>query len=365
MKLLRVFHFGLAAALGAILLLSHSCSAVGEVEASSSVASPPKEPKNPPPVNKFYTLLDPQRIASLNSRYTVHPNVDYYPEAPIYEGTHLLKINTPVQEVEQALREFGSVGIVDRENRDARLIKYGQGMVVPELFRDTNRVLWIDSLPKDVHILAKYVRWNRRPDYPVKMPLEQDISHLPYADGVPILQDPHDTLGYMMRASRDRTGKFWHLREGHESVLIDPRAGRDGDLARPASVLEGESITRVLTGFGKDRERYNDALASILWGAPTELSGDREARMRKIPLSEYPRLGRDATRAAMINALQTKGRFRFYDGRRGSGGPFKVKVTNPDAFNSEQMEVSVKPLSAFEKSTESLYAAFGKLRRPA
>ena len=289
-----------------------------------------------------------------------------HPEVPFFMGMPIFTTKTDVPTVEQALRDFRSVGIVDTARNAVHQIRYGNGHVQQDLFTEANKVLLLRNLDPNVHVLIKHAQSPGDPDYPIRMPAPLEIDHLPHVRSVPVLTRPFDSLGHMLTASRTGERRFWYLREGHDHVLIQPRMPSESAIVRVALEPEVSDITRVLTRYGAHKLLYGEALASVLDGAAIPLNGAyAQKRMSRIVLPEYPRFGKDATRAEMIQALQTHGRFRFYDStNRLSDGPIKVKLENAGAQQGTPMDITVERLSGLENKAESFYEKVGRIRRP-
>lgn len=369
MKLFCTFRIYFAATLGLVFLLSSCCIAGGnDNQAGSSVWRPrvPQGPiytvQRPREAETYIRLLDPKRIQNLTPRPL---SMHLYPKEPFYIGMPIFTVDTDVPTVEQALRDFRYVGIVDPVKKQARRIKFTRGRLEQDLFEDPDKVLLLQSLDPNIHILYKHLYEGERPGVPIQMPPELDVEDLPHYKGDPVLVHSRDSLGEMLRASNTETHRFWHVRENHPPVLIRPRMPAEGELARVIREDESNYLTSVLTMYMADRLQFGDKVASIRHGAPIHLSDEHLAtRLDWTHMMRYPRFGRDATRPQMIHALQKYGRFRLYDTTRRGKRAVKVVVENPSATEGVRMELSAKELSEAENKVEAMYEALGRIHRP-
>lgn len=362
MQLLRSLCLAFASAIAAALVLSCSCSAASHDAEASSSRWPKSAPPEPPTwsdskVEYFIHLLSPERIALLPSRTRQYTGEILYPDTPFYFGTPLFTTRTDVGTVEQALRDFRAVGIAHLSDYEARLIVYDQGRLTQRLFPDSNSVLRLYGVDPNLHTLRKMLY------HPVRTLPEESILALPFVRGRPILLPDSDSLSHMLRAAHMDQKKFYHVRLGHDTILVDPR---EASLYATVTGQEKQEVDRVVAGYQAARGKYGEGLASVLWGRPIHpITRFQENRMKPTPSNYYPRYTRETAREQMVEALQVRGRFKIYlSGPRGRTA-YKVKVKNPDAPGSAVMEFSVEPLSVTERAAEALQAAMGRIRLPA
>ncbi|SPO28657.1 uncharacterized protein UTRI_04535 [Ustilago trichophora] len=358
--------------LASSLLLSGFCMATNnDNEAGTSTRRLPEVPIEslldriaPPSADTYIKLLNPIRISGLNKldrkEYAEVP-FNTILDIPIYTT------KSDVNKVEQALKDFNYVAIVDPAKNQASKIKYGNMKLVQEHFdfEELNHVLLSQRLHPNVHILVKHLKSQMEPNYPINMPDELSVEELPHANGIPILTHRFDELGYMLGASLTGPKMFYHMRNGHPTVLIQPQAPAHR-LVRDLRRIEENSINQALTNYGVYTRQYDQKLASIFWGAPIPLDDEHQSdRMEWTTMLRYPRFGPGVSRDEMKDALQKHGKFRFYNSNnRANSGPIKVKLLNPNGVPGTAMLPTIERLSAGEKATESFYEWATKLRRP-
>ncbi|SPO28659.1 uncharacterized protein UTRI_04537 [Ustilago trichophora] len=381
MKLIRLLGFAYVAVFGSMLLLSHCCTAAGspgneieEVGPSSrdrtitweipriDFVDPSKIPpeQTPKMANQFRALdyikyLKTEKINGLKeltpaARHEVYGRVAFYRGVPIYNKF------TQLETVEQALKDYKAVYIVDPESNQGRKIKFGLArpndppgteILVQELVPDLDRVMSLYKPDTNLIILQNYVANRHAIDEP-----ERDTLYLPHARGQPIIVD--DDLGHMLHASNNRPGSFYYKGSDQQYISVVPR-GRE--MYRSITSEEKKEIERVLEEHKAASQQFGDQLASVLHGRPIPLDDwNKSSRMRKkVPLSEYPRFdkGNPLERESLVDALQRQGRLRFYleDSQGGRVG-YKVKVKNAGASGGEAMRLSIKKLSSVERLVE-------------
>ncbi len=355
MRLPSLLKLGSAAVLATLCFLPHSSTAVGEEAGPSSVPSWVERAR--PRVEDYITLLHPHRIALLRHDAQLHPNMDSYQYLPFIDGYPLFTTRTDPETAEMALSYYDRVGILDTARHDGRLIKYGNARLEQDLLPDLDRALNLHSLDSKVHRLRHLVLRGG-----IAVPPRPDILSLPHVRGVPVLTAEFSTLDQMLHAAGTGNGDFWYLRSSAPIVKINPREEGLFELATARDLRE---IERVSSGVRHARLRYGDSLSSLLWGAPVELRDlHRQDRIRRPSLAHYPRLVDSESRDEMINALQTRGRFRLYRSGQHAGERFKVMLINPDAQQGTHMRIEVRPLTDWERTQEDWLVRLGKTRLP-
>lgn len=367
MKLFKSLHLGLTLFVGAFIL-SRGCSAAdhdSEAGPSNWQPSAPAERDrflDPyPRAEEYIRLLDGERIAQLSPSEQRHPNAGIYVSIPFYAKRPLFPIQADPRIVEQALRDFRSVAILDLRRNDARHIIYGNTRLAQAFLPGMARALAYYRLNPDLHTLHKWAQM------PQSLPLRNvptvSLDDIPHAYRMPILETGTDSLAHMKTATSTGRGKFWYRQSDDILILVNPFTD---SLFVHANVRETDEVARILMAHATAERQYGQHLASILWGAPIyPVESFRQERMQHTPLAEYPRFAANAGRQQMIQALQTRGRFRIYM-RDTDGNPigYKVKLRNPQAEVTRAMDVSVEPLSRFEMLEEKAYALAGKLHLP-
>lgn len=370
-SMLRFRFASLLIAAATFFFVNECIAGQNDHEASSSASAwRPHVPEGPiytipQPItmHKYFKQLDPKRIGQLNLDILDDARISMFQGVPFYGKTPIFDVGAPVNVVERALKDFESVLLVDPITEKVRLITYEPGRLQKEPFDDeADTVLLFRSLDPNVHILHRHF-------FPVdialtiktKMPGRVEIDYLPHNERVPILTPGYDSLGHMLSAANTGTFRFWHIRQGHEPVLIVPRSPM---LARLANYNEDLELNTILTKYGALTQKYSPTIASLKHGAPITLDEDK-GKYGYTMLLRYPRFGRKATRDQMIKALQENGRFRYYDSDPSSSGPIKVKVLNaPGTIPGTPMRVDIRPLSDTENAEEMLLEKLGRIHLP-
>ncbi|SPO28658.1 uncharacterized protein UTRI_04536 [Ustilago trichophora] len=390
MELLRRLYFFYAAVTVTVLLLSF-CYAVDELgdEAGASTQATTLSSDQPittlvnPATNipttlplgstlraeEYIGIIRKQVLPNLKltpdgMRLQIYKSTPFFMGRPIYATTARREI------VEQALRDYGSVYIVDPDRNDSRLIFYDhdRGIVLQKIVGSTQRVIGIYNLDRNLHILRKYQR-----KLMVVFEEEKDVSAVPHIYGKPILsqgsgplsQGAH-SLGHMIRASKGNDKTFYYMQSGRRAILVD---AHKETLYEDVTRKEQEEIEKVLNGYQTARTKYGTTLASIIWGQPIRLNPRyRESRIKDIPLAKYPRFFSEDSvleRDQMIKALQEHGRLHLYlQDTQGRNYAYKVKVKNPDAPRHEPMKLSIGPLGWKDKAAEKVQAWRGRISIP-
>ncbi|SNX87764.1 uncharacterized protein MEPE_06475 [Melanopsichium pennsylvanicum] len=343
----------------------------GEPSSSNWPGTPPGRseivPDSLPPQDYIY-FHDVNRIASLpvslKKNSIKHPN----PDVPFYNNREpLFGIDTNVPIIEQALRDYGSVYILDPTSKTGRQIIYNheaRSLEQQPILENLDQMFDLYKLDRNINILYKHMRYkDPLPSWPQKMPLTEPIEHLPHVEGVPILQEGSDSLGHMLTATKTGRKVFWHRRQYHPDVLVDVRQSRPELMAKKATDEEKQAIDDVLEAYNKEEERYGQGTASILRGSPIRLSEEDAAnRVKFTSLYEYPRFTKYVGRNRMVSALQSHGHYRLYVS--GRHGPYKVKVMNSRDPHGTRMKIQIEPLSSGEKLQESAASKLGLIRLP-
>ncbi|KAJ1033881.1 hypothetical protein NDA16_000089 [Ustilago loliicola] len=352
MKLSDILRFGFTATVVLALILLPSCSATGPDSGPSSSASGQEPSPSPPPANKYYKLLDVKRIAAKrgdkqSDHFNRYSDVPFYGKGPIFDT------ETNPSVVEQALQDYGLVGIVDPIKKVAVRIQYEEGLLKQKLFADQMAPIRLIDLDYKLHRLRKKIQGLQ-----IDFPPEEPARYLPRANNRPILMSNSNSLGQMLYAVRDGSGKFYHVQPGKEPILVDPKTET---LYTTPVDGEKQEIQRVLKGYGAAQQKYGTNVASFIWGHPIPAQTFQSTRMARTSLKEYPRFTLQSRGSAMREALQNRGRFRLYTGNQVA---YKVKVKNPEARGSEALQVYVEPLSKIEQAQERFLAFTGKIHLP-
>lgn len=372
MRLLRVLQFGLILFLATLVVSPHSCVAVGGSNDAgpSSRASGDRQVWNPPrhplTIEDYYQHLDSRRIASLTGTFTQQPYINPYAATPIFERAPLFDTNTPPQIVEQALRDHGSVFMLDLERDNVRKVVYDpvQQYITMDWAPHARHLLQRYQLNSNVHEVRNWVAANQiRPSPEYAPPILGGVPH--DASRIPILALGTDTFDHMKAAARAGSGKFWYIQQGRSPVLVNPHTD---NLFENYHAQDSTTVKGALRNYNTAKTSFGETLAGIIQGRPIYPIQDRESVLgrRKGPsITQYPRFRMDASRTEMVNALQRYGRFRVYSvDSNGHRSGFKVKLRNPEAQATESFVVSIKPLTAAEQKVEDSLAAMRRIHYP-
>ncbi|KAJ9473934.1 hypothetical protein PHBOTO_004007 [Pseudozyma hubeiensis] len=304
-----------------------------------------------PTVDEYIKKLSPERIERLHSGLPEHADANPYHSIPFYGRLPIFDLKAPSNVVEQALKDYRSVLVIDDATKQVSQVNYQAFRISKVPFDDDKGALFLHSLDLNVHTLhRKYFPVGVGPIAEPKMPGRVEIDHLPHVGTIPVLTYGHDSLGHMFSAANTGLFRFWHVREGHDPVLVMPRTAL---IARAGTRTEDLQVNTVLTLYGALTQQYNPVIASLRYGRPIPLDErDIYSRSKPVPLLQYPRFDTRATREQMIQALQQRGRFRYYDNNAASDGPIKVKVLNHRAPPGVPMDIAIEKLSGNEIAQE-------------
>ncbi|SJX64000.1 uncharacterized protein SRS1_11240 [Sporisorium reilianum f. sp. reilianum] len=372
MLLLRTLPGVLSALVIAAIVFTLECNAVRGIlpvyGEDNSIVHPP----NPPATNfgrastsapsltldSFITQLSPLRIDRLQARSS-----SYYHQLPLHQNVPIINIQSGGQLVEQALKDYGTVVLVDSINRKVKRIDFQTGQFIQHDVQNPNKVLLLSSLDPNVHTLRRHLQHvPEDPHYPITMPSPVNTDHLPHLEGVPVLPEGHDTLGHMLYASVNGEESFWLVKHVRMPVEVRPNIE---DYVAEAGSQAGDRIRSLLTNYAAARNKYSSAaMAGLLHGKKISVDPNlRDQRVDSMRQNSYLELTQGASRSNMINALQQYGQFHYYDMYRTSTGPFKVKLDNyrvdaPDAH----MSISVRELHFNPSTFKAIADKFRRFR---
>ncbi|SJX63999.1 uncharacterized protein SRS1_11239 [Sporisorium reilianum f. sp. reilianum] len=361
MLLLRSLHCALAALCIAALVFMLECNATYKIipvwsddGASSSSSHPASGSRNAPGsvyrLDSFISRIDlseggQRNNALLNSFYR-------YP----FDGDMpIIDIQAGTQAVEEALKQFGNVVLVDSVNQRAKRVEAQQGRIQTHDYAQTANALWLSSIDPEVHTFRHLTRNQANPNHPTRMPDPINTDHLPHIDGEPILTSGDATVGHMAYASNNPSRSFYLYRHGKKPLAIFP--DREHYVTQAGGQL-GNRLHVHMTKYGTASVKYrSSAMASLLYGKPIPQDGSGR------PNGQYVDLIQDRTRspsrAEMIEALRTHGGFRFYDSHLSSSRPFEVRLRSNPAGAGTHMDISIEPI---EPAANSL-SVMDRLRR--
>ncbi|SPC62772.1 uncharacterized protein UHOD_11806 [Ustilago sp. UG-2017b] len=355
MKLSGMFRIGFVAAIVTALILLPSCIAVEVSDRAGTSTSHPDPPIEPPrsvfDIENYIKSLNPKQITdlhptTLDNLAQLYGHVPIYRQDPISHRIPLYSFGTSVPVVEQALKDYGSVGIVDVSNNKAELIRLDKGFLYSDVFAGDGKsaAIQLFKLDPDLHRLSWRVS-------KIKPPHSEEIENLPHFDGKPILQGSED-FRFMLRVANTPPYQFYYLQEQMKPILVYPASK---NLFSNPDHDEKQKILRAVNGYPADKQKYGERVASMIWGKLDLLGGDTEGRVKSsIPMKDYPRFKYDAPKTDMVRALQEHGRFRVYTNFGGDKVAYKVKLKNP-GNTGKLMNVSVKPLTLVERLQEAIH----------
>lgn len=363
----------------AVLLLSQYCVAVGEKSGAATPgvqeAGEPSAPtlqefldstspftqwRRMPMAYEYINYLNFERVSRLLSTFARDQDAHVDPHLPFYGRIPLFSVGTPPPVVEQALRDYGTVGIVDSLRGEAMQIYRDEGHLSQQTFPDLHKVLTVFRLPGKVHEVRKAIFGQSF------RPIAMDtIDEVPHARGLPILLPNHDSVAHMIAASNQDRRAFLLPQPRNTFMAINPRTD---DLASFPSAENTAEIIRVRNGYHSDTQIYGRALASLKWGRPLDRIPEL-THFRSTPpsLAEYPRFkSSTATRDQIITALHDHGRFRLYLDQPGQPNmAYRVKLTlvRPPG-GSPRRELRIEALTRGERLAEKAMSLMKKVRLP-
>ncbi|SAM86191.1 uncharacterized protein UBRO_20121 [Ustilago bromivora] len=352
MKLSGMFRIGFVAAIVTALILLPSCIAVGDGDRAAGISTSQPDPHSEPTEQPRPAMNTRMYIKGLNAKTIADlgkSQAGTYDKVPFYDKTPLYSVDTPLPTIRQALRDYNSVGIVDAPNNKARLIRLQNGALYKESklpIHESRMVkLFEKELDPDLHHLRNLVRDASTDAHPA-----EDIEHLPYANGKPILFKGSETLGHMIRAANTEPKSFYYAPIGKDPILVNPHTDK---LIDNHIIDEERKLHRVVVGYKAAQKEYGQPVASIIWGKPIIANADSEGPLTsRIRLKNYPRFKHDASKEDMVAALKRNGRFRVYKEIDGKKYGYKVKVINPRVSPGEPFEFSVDRLSTLDRFLE-------------
>ncbi|KAJ1020288.1 hypothetical protein NDA18_005885 [Ustilago nuda] len=337
MKLSGVFRIGFVAAIVTALILLPSCIAAGGGGETSTSASRqrPSTPQPRPKIN-IKSYIDSLKSESIH-QLPMEPAVNYR-RVPFYDHTPAYSIETHIETVRQALRDYGSVLIVDAPNRFANRLVLNDGKIKMKVMENGKRELinlFEHNLDPDLHFLRDLVRTKQIQSS------GNTIDHLPFANGKFILFQGSENLGHMVTAAHTESKKFYYVTHGGVPILIDPN--EDKLIVDQGSNVEGD-LRRILVGYNTAKNDYGESVASMIWGNPIKPSTGN-LRRAKISLKNSRLFSQDASREDMVSELLDKGIIRVQKNNH----VYKVVVQNPEARPFEPFKFVVDKIASERK----------------
>ena len=343
-----------------LLLFSQRCDGAGnDLSASSSGTADPPYPdylirQNIRATDYMGTYLKPIKnyIMQLDRSWERRPPLPLNPNVPFYESRiPLFSVREDRQTVAQALRDYGSVGIVDLQHGETSWIEFDHhhGTLRQQPFEKLGEVLTTFGLNSKIHRVVNAV-WGL-----VTPPATRSIDGLPHFQGIPIMiPNQHDDSS-LYTASVQDSRAFWYPRARGKYMLINPQR-RPIYQELGANDDRTKGINSIVDEFEKWRQTYGRGLAELKWGRPLHLDQELvRAHPEKPNIVTYPRLGSyQASRQDMIDALKVHGRFRLYLTSPGQpNGQFRVKlVREGTSRQGRPLDVSVTRLSKAKIAAE-------------
>ncbi|KAJ9473933.1 Aspartyl aminopeptidase [Pseudozyma hubeiensis] len=210
-----------------------------------------------PMAHEYIDYLSFERVSKLLSTFARDQDAHLDSLLPFYGRIPLFSVGTPPSVVEQALRDYGTVGIVDSVRGEAKQIYRDEGHLSQQTFPDLHKVLTVFRLPGKIHEVKKAVFGQSF--RPIAM---DNIDEVPHAKGLPILLPNHDSVAHMIAASNQDRRAFLLPQPRNTFMVINPRTD---DLVSFPSAENTAEINRVRNAYHSDTQAYGRALASLKW----------------------------------------------------------------------------------------------------
>ncbi|KAF6767074.1 hypothetical protein PSEUBRA_002369 [Kalmanozyma brasiliensis GHG001] len=367
MRLHRLICISLAALSASILVLSSRCVAADiEEEASASTPSPASlasplrslalTGQGNSRFDRYINRLDHTRIRRLTPSYTRNFDLTADPRTPFFGRVPLYSIRTPPPIVEQALRDHGSVGLVDSLRRQAMQIFLGGDHLSQHPFPDMATVLGVYELDPRIHRAKKAFLGQL---HVASVP--ENVDALPHAFGLPVLLPGSDSVGHILGATRQDARAFWYPTDPRRFVHVDLRT--DPLYAKPGRQTLAD-VLRTVDKYRADTDTYGRATAGVLNGrALHHRPGMQHAHVGKIKLRETPRFAAvQASREQLVDALQMFGRYHVYVQEPTQVRTYKVKLMRDG--RQGVFKTKVQPLSRFKRWQEEMLEKAGVIHLP-
>ncbi|CCF49800.1 conserved uncharacterized protein [Ustilago hordei] len=290
MKLSGMFRIGFVAAIVTALILLPSCiTAVGD-EASTSTRPQYR-------LKEYQKNLNVETINSLNdlSRFPQGTH-DIYEKVPFYHGklfldhsSHdeqsqvrapLYSIDTPIGTVQQAIKDFKFVGIVDVSNNNARLFQLvvdKSGNRIEQIeFPDRQKVVRLFELDPILHHVRNFLLRKTSNTYHISMESPSSAKTLKISancslpPGIP----PHEV---------------YYFENEKLPIVFKPNTDEMFE------EVKEQELYMARGHYLAAKQKYGQEIASIIWGKPIQLNDNSNDRLKsRIPLRDYPRFKSDA-----------------------------------------------------------------------
>ncbi|SJX63998.1 uncharacterized protein SRS1_11238 [Sporisorium reilianum f. sp. reilianum] len=307
-----------------------------------------------PPIDDYIKYLDINRIRT-SSNNDIYNKQFANTALPMFRNMPLFSSRHNPGLIEQALKRYNAVVIVDQPAQQARVIRLKSGSLqVKAPQKSLQRILTLYEMHPGVHRVKKFLTNPQR--HPPRT--DRDVDRMPHAWGEPIMvPDEFDQDDMHVAASRGG-GSFWLQHKDRGYLSINPSTL---DVYKEPTNHAAEEIARVLRGYDADKKAYDKEFASLRWGAPLNLEVPSQTQSTLRAFTTYPRFASNVVnRQEMIDALQEHGRFHLYKKSRGrSEVAYKVTLAR-DA----PMYIQIKPLSTKERLGERVMSVLGKIRKP-
>ncbi|CBQ68363.1 conserved hypothetical protein [Sporisorium reilianum SRZ2] len=325
----------------------------------------PSEPRTPvigdnglfvkrPPIDDYIKYLDIDRIRTrsgnnIYNKQLANTALPMYGKMPLFSSSHDPGL------IEQALKKYEAVAIVDRSTQQARVIRLkSKSLKVKAPQTGLQRFLTLYEMHPGVHRVKKFLM-----DPQLHPPrTDRDVDRMPHAWGKPIMVPGEFDQDDMHAAASRGGGSFWLQHKDRGYLSIKPSTY---NVYKEPTNHEAAEIARVLRKYDADKKAYGKEFASLRWGAPLNLEVPSQTQSTLRAFTTYPRFASNVVnRQEMIDALQEHGRFHLYKKSRGrSEVAYKVTLAR-DA----PMYIQIKPLSTKERLGERVMSVLGKIRKP-
>ncbi|CDU25281.1 uncharacterized protein SPSC_05115 [Sporisorium scitamineum] len=318
-----------------------------------------------PPIQRYIGYLDFNRIRGLEKTENIvfegGRGFRKNAQTPFYEGVPMFSSLVGPHIIEQVLKDYGSVWIVDRENKEAILIRVGENGLQqippgPELLQ---RILKLYTIRGNVYWVKKALQGQ------VETPLQEEpVDHFPHAFGKPIFLSGRYTLNNMYAAARREPNSFWLQHHYLGWQLVTPSTN---DIAEEATAQQIEEIRKALILYNREKDQFGNAYASLKRGRPLDLEQMYRSHRGPPDIIKYPRFdSASATRQQMVDALERYGRFRLYVKSPGqSVEVFKVMLQRRvPSVNDSPVRIAIEALDSKRIRQEEWLSRLKLIRRP-
>lgn len=220
---LRLLNFSVATFALAALFLPRHCVASGEAGPSRwAPSAPPERPHSQfARASRYKDKISPDRISELSSRFNPFPEIHPDADVPFYKNLPLYSVNAPPATVEQALRDYKTVGIIGEH--DTVLLEYRVGRVDQGPMKEAAQARQVFNADERLHKVSK-----ASIDVGTNIRRYERVDNLPHVDSIPILRPgtssrrATDTPEQMLGAAKIAPKQFWLENSDGSHALVSP-----------------------------------------------------------------------------------------------------------------------------------------------